>query len=244
MTDLNELLILPDDFSGRVRLFPLPNLVLFPGVMQPLHIFEPRYREMLEAAIATDGLIAMAVLADGWQQDYDGRPPLAPIACLGRVATHARQEDGRFNILLVGIRRVRIVRELPSEAAYREAQIEVLNDEYPEENAVARAALQRRLVSAFRKLMPQLDDVQEQLSQLLGNGVSLGALCDIIAYTLNLPIEFKLKLLEEANVDLRAIQLLNHFRGLAKPSSAASPAVKPIIAQEATEDFLPKFSLN
>ena len=74
------------DFCGTVRLFPLPNLVLFPHVLQPLHIFEPRYRELLEDALAHDGLIAMAMLEPGWEQDYDGRPPaLHPMACLAKV---------------------------------------------------------------------------------------------------------------------------------------------------------------
>ena len=107
MGELNDLMVLPDDFSGRVRLFPLPNLVLFPGVMQPLHIFEPRYRAMLEAALASDGLIAMSVLLDGWQQDYEGRPPMSPIAsmmidrnstvsvCSGFFASSFRMTDSR-----------------------------------------------------------------------------------------------------------------------------------------------------
>ena len=69
---------------GVARLFPLPNLVLFPHVLQPLHIFEPRYCDLLEAALADDRLIAMAVLAPGWEKDYEGRPPVHPIACLGR----------------------------------------------------------------------------------------------------------------------------------------------------------------
>ncbi len=51
-----------EDFAGKVRVFPLPNLVLFPHVMQPLHIFEPRYRELLEDALAGDRLITMALL--------------------------------------------------------------------------------------------------------------------------------------------------------------------------------------
>ena len=61
-----------EDFGGRVRVFPLPNLVLFPHVMQPLHIFEPRYRELLEDALAGDRLIAMALLAPGWENDLRG----------------------------------------------------------------------------------------------------------------------------------------------------------------------------
>ena len=72
-------------FCGKVRLFPLPNLVLFPEVMQPLHIFEPRYRQMTADALAGDRLIALGLLRPGWEADYDGKPAIYPVACLGRV---------------------------------------------------------------------------------------------------------------------------------------------------------------
>ena len=73
-----------DTFSGVARLFPLPNLVLYPHVMQPLHIFEDRYREMLEDALAGDRLIAMALLEPGWETDYESRPPIAPLRLPGQ----------------------------------------------------------------------------------------------------------------------------------------------------------------
>jgi len=97
----------PESFSGRVRVFPLPNLVVFPHVMQPLHIFEPRYRAMLEEALADDGLIGMALLASGWESDYEGRPPLRRVGCLCRVATHHRTSEGSYNVLVLGLRRIR-----------------------------------------------------------------------------------------------------------------------------------------
>src|SRR4029079_17170823 len=74
-TDLAHLEFDADTFCGVARLFRLPNLVLYPHVMQPLHIFEERYREMLEDALASDRLIAMALLEPGWETDYDRRPP-------------------------------------------------------------------------------------------------------------------------------------------------------------------------
>src|SRR5215469_8637081 len=99
MPSFDELSFSVTDFAGTVRLFPLPNLVLFPHVMQPLHIFEPRYRNLLEDALAADRLIAMALLEPGWESDYEGRPPLGTMACLGRVATHHRLPDGTYNLL-------------------------------------------------------------------------------------------------------------------------------------------------
>src|ERR1700749_756438 len=99
--DATELEFDAATFSGVVRLFPLPNLVMFPHVMQPLHIFEPRYRELLADALAGDRLIAMTMLAPGWESDYEGRPPLLPVGCLTRVAMHQPQAEERSNVLLL-----------------------------------------------------------------------------------------------------------------------------------------------
>ena len=96
--DVEDLRFEEATFSGVVRLFPLPNLVLYPHVMQPLHIFEGRYREMLDDALADDKLITMAVLEPGWEPDYDSRPPISPYACLGKVVTHHKLPDGRSNL--------------------------------------------------------------------------------------------------------------------------------------------------
>src|SRR5947208_11484422 len=90
------------NFDGRVRLFPLPNLVLFPRVVQPLHVFEPRYRQLMADALDTDRLIAMALLRPGWEADYEKAPPLHPTVCLGRIQQEERLGDGRYNFLLQG----------------------------------------------------------------------------------------------------------------------------------------------
>ena len=74
-----------DDFRGLARLFPLPNLVLFPSVIQPLHIFEPRYRQLMEDALKDDRLIGMALLRPGYEEDYHNNPPIYPVICLGRI---------------------------------------------------------------------------------------------------------------------------------------------------------------
>src|SRR5438128_6600054 len=114
--------------SDLLPLFPLPNVVLFPNVFLPLHVFEPRYRDMVADALAGDRLIGMVLLKPGWQQDYEGRPPVYPIGCSG-VMTHAeRLADGRYNIVLRGVERFRIVREEHSRS-YRRAAIDRLTEE-------------------------------------------------------------------------------------------------------------------
>ena len=71
--------------SDLLPLFPLPNVVLFPNVFLPLHIFEPRYREMVADAIAGDRMIGMVLLRPGWENNYEGRPPVYPIGCSGLI---------------------------------------------------------------------------------------------------------------------------------------------------------------
>src|SRR5271155_3631888 len=73
------------EFSGKARLFPLPNLVFFPQVMQPLHIFEPRYRQMTADALEEDRLIALVLPRPGWDKPYAGSPAIHSVACLGRI---------------------------------------------------------------------------------------------------------------------------------------------------------------
>ncbi len=111
--------------SDLLPLFPLPNVVLFPNVFLPLHIFEPRYREMVASALASDRMMGMVLLRPGWERNYEGRPPIYAIGCSG-VITHAEQlPDGRYNIVLRGIERFRISREDHS-LSFRRAQVEAI----------------------------------------------------------------------------------------------------------------------
>src|SRR5947199_3769341 len=105
-----------------IPIFPLPNVVLFPNVFLPLHVFEPRYRQMVDEALKGDRIIGMVLLRPGWEGDYEGRPPVYPIGCAG-VITHAeRLPDGRFNIVLRGMEKFRVAGEEPGRT-YRVARI-------------------------------------------------------------------------------------------------------------------------
>jgi len=111
--------------SDLLPLFPLPNVVLFPNVFLPLHIFEPRYREMIADALKSDRLIGMALLQSKWEGSYEGRPPVYPIGCSGVITHVERLDDGRYNIVLRGLERFRILRE-DHARRYRRAQVEPL----------------------------------------------------------------------------------------------------------------------
>ncbi|MGA2033424.1 MAG: LON peptidase substrate-binding domain-containing protein [Thermoguttaceae bacterium] len=224
-----------DSFSGVARIFPLPSLVLFPHVMQPLHIFEPRYRSLLQDAVSGDRLIAMALLAPGWQDDYEGRPATYPIACLSRITTWHQLQDGTYNLLVLGLRRVRLVRELDATKDFREARVELCADDCLPQDGFASVALQRKLRDAFRRVAAMLPEAQEQLDQLLGSDVPLGVLTDVISYMLEIEPAEKEALLAEVNVCRRGRLLLRHLRAM---SADRQPARGGALV------FPPQFSAN
>jgi Lon protease-like protein len=115
---------------STLPLFPLPNVVLFPGVFLPLHIFEPRYRAMTEDALAGDRMIGMALLKPGFEAEYEGRPPIYPVGCVGLVTHAERLPDGRFNIVLQGLERFR-VREEDDSRVYRLGIIDRIGGDLP-----------------------------------------------------------------------------------------------------------------
>jgi hypothetical protein len=136
-----------------IPIFPLPNVVLFPNVFLPLHIFEPRYRQMVDDALNGDRIIGMVLLRPGWERNYEGRPPVYPIGCAG-VITHAeRLPDGRFNIVLRGMQKFRIAGE-ETTRTYREAQVTPMAEPLDEETRAAIRAERRRLETL---LVPQAD---------------------------------------------------------------------------------------
>ena len=120
---------------STIPLFPLPDVVLFPHMPLPLHVFEPRYRKMTADVMASHKIIGMTLLKPGWEQDYNGRPPVYPVGCAGVVEECRRLEDGRFNIRLKGVTRFRIVSEQGGEP-YRLATVESLTDEVGDATAL------------------------------------------------------------------------------------------------------------
>jgi Lon protease-like protein len=95
-------------------LFPLPTVVLFPSVFLPLHIFEPRYKQMITKALEGDRIIGISLLQSGHDEAYEGRPPVFDVGCAGLITHVERQSDGRFNLILRGLEKFRIVVEEPA----------------------------------------------------------------------------------------------------------------------------------
>ena len=223
-------------FKGTVRLFPLPDLVMFPHVMQPLRIFEPRYRDLLNDALDSDGLIAMSVLSPGRKSKGTDSPPLLPYACLGKVVTHQRQDDGQYHVLLLGMRRVRIERELPRLRTFREAEVTLVDDFCYSENDNERAALQTALTEQFQECLPDDQSSSPGVRALLSTGVPLGVLTDLVSFAVPMELETKCELLAENDIDRRATTLLDaleHF-----PVDLSDDQVRTL------GGYLPPFSEN
>ena len=139
-------------------LFPLPNVVLFPNVFLPLHIFEPRYRAMTADALATDRLIGMVMLRPGWEPHYEEEPPVYPVGCAGFITHADRLPDGRYNIMLRGLDKFRILSERPAREGlqqYRCARVDAI-EESPRTRdlsamQVARARLERLIAKCLQR---------------------------------------------------------------------------------------------
>ena len=200
----------PENFDGIARLFPLPNLVFFPNVIQPLHIFEPRYKQMTADALAGDRLITLVQLVEGWDEKDPAPPKIHEVACLGNIVADQKLADGRYNLLLRGLSRVRIVRELQSEKKYRMANVELLHDQ-PCASAQEETALRSALMQHVPIWFPAKGQVVEQFQRLLESDLTLGALSDIFSFALPLDARFKQSLLEQLDVEARTRALLKHM---------------------------------
>jgi Lon protease-like protein len=194
----------PKGFSGVVPVFPLPNVVLFPGMFLPLHIFEPRYREMTADALRGERLIAMALLQPGWEDQYEGAPPIHPIMGMGKIVEHETLPDGRYNLVLLGLLRVRMIHEI-GRGSYRSAKVELLEEPAPEPPGYERK--RRTLLLIYAELMKALG----KGLPLPPDDVPLGMLCDLVASLVGFDPAARQRLLEERDAGARCDFLMKAF---------------------------------
>ena len=141
--------------SRRIPLFPLPGVVLFPGMLLPLHIFEPRYRAMVADALEGDRTIGMAMLKPGWEEGA-GTPGIHLVGGAGEIVESDRLPDGRYNILLEGRFRYRVLREEDSATLYRTASVEEISAiPFPDPAEESRVCREAREI--FDRLQGKLD---------------------------------------------------------------------------------------
>ena len=196
---------LPDELLA-LPIFPLASCVLLPGGMLPLHVFEPRYRELTRACLAGDHLMAIAALEPGYQADYEGRSPVKRFAGVGRIICCDELPDGRYMLLLQGIGRVAIQDELAPQHAYRLVHARAVRDATPGDPA-RYAASYARLRMLCDELAQALDasghQAGQQLRQLAACDSSAGFCADAVAAALIVDTAARQRLLEECCPETR-----------------------------------------
>ena len=182
----------PEELRNVVPLFPLPEVWLVPRTVLPLHIFEPRYRQMIEHSLDGPGRIVLGTILPGHEGDMAGSPPVYPLAGLGEIARHRRHPDGRFDVFLVGLQRVRLA-EVESDELYRQVSVEPV-----EETPVAREDEGELRVELERALVERSDLLN------LPSNVPLSHVIDLLLLHMPQPADTKQRAFAELDLAVRA----------------------------------------
>jgi Lon protease-like protein len=181
-------------------IFPLPDVTLFPRTLLPLHIFEARYRAMVADALARDRRICMVRLRPGYQEHYAGKPEVYAVGGLGEIVSCERLANGRYDLVLRGEARVRIVQERPSDTLYRIVVAERIEDVAPVSDV---APIVDRIRTACRTLLGVLGRPADFLDAAFAETQAPGTIADRIASGVLPGADVRQELLETAEVDLR-----------------------------------------
>lgn len=193
------------DFSGFAPIFPLPHVVLFPHATLPLHIFEPRYRKMVEDALIGEQLIAMGLLQPGWQ--LSTVPPVHRIMGIGKITNPEKLSDGRYNLELCGLARVKLVSEKEVDLPYRIGQFEICRESLHESSSFESPDRTEQICKLFQKLFPMVP--LEKLFVSSVRDISLQEVCDTLLGVLPMPSDVAQRFLEELDIDARGRMLFD-----------------------------------
>jgi len=198
------------NFGKPIPLFPLQHVTLLPQQVVPLHIFEERYRQLVGRSLDGAGQVAMAVFSgDEWKKNYHGRPRIRRAVCLGQIAQHEQLPEDRYNILLQGVCRARVVKELPAEEGtlYRRAMLEPVGvgDDEEDDLAEVRGKLEEMLsdgpLNRARIAEPLLEYIRNE-------EIPTTAILEIVSFTILGDTlgdaELRYRLLAEGKATVRA----------------------------------------
>jgi len=198
---------IPAGSLAAVPLFPLPNVVLFPRAVLPLHIFEDRYKTMTADVLAGNRMIAMALLRPGWEKDYYQAPAIEPVVCVGEILSWEQLPDGKYNFLLQGRTRARVISESKWKA-YRVGELSPLEE-----------------AQAFHRLQEELRLTQEEVARKVGRDrttitntlrlIPTEAIADLAAFNLLEDIPMKQELLEDIDIPHRIGRIVQELRAVA-----------------------------
>jgi uncharacterized protein len=201
---------------SAVPLFPLPNVVLFPRAVLPLHIFEQRYKQMTADALAGEKRIAMALLGPGWEKLYHARPAIEPVVCVGTILSHERLPDGTYNFLLQGLVRAKIVNEVNEpHRPYRVANLQPLPQTNDAESDLGDQRL--KLLRIFSSDVFAASGLARQFREMLEWLMPLGDVADLIAFNFFEDLLLKQSLLAECDVQRRVIRVILELDALRLP---------------------------
>lgn len=208
------------NFERTFPVFPLAQVCLLPHAQMPLHIFEPRYVQMVTDSLDGSGQIAMAVFnGDDWKHEYHGNPPIRPVVCVGQIEDHMRRPDGRYNIALLGVCRARVVEEfMPDEdRRYRSARLAPLETN-PEQHEDALAEWRERMRRLLeRDSMTHLQLHERVVQWFESDDIPTHVLVEIVGHCLMTTVddaERRYRLLSEPSVMDRANMTERELRQL------------------------------
>jgi len=185
-----------------LALFPLPSVVLFPRIQLPLHVFEPRYRQLVRHVVREKRPIAIPMLRPGFEADYADAPAVHEVAGAGWVVEHTPLPDGRSLIAVEGVTRVRLLDERAVPTMYRQARAEIFSTVWPDEPARLESAVDR-LRSIALGVALQRSELAEPLHQLLKLADHPDALVDLLAAAFLEDIPLRQQILCEPSLERR-----------------------------------------
>ena len=198
--------------SGRtivVPVFALPNVVFFPKMQLPLHIFEQRYRQMVRDALGSERLIGMALLRGDWEKEYYQNPDIYPVGCLGSIAGATPLPDGRFNILLHGVREYEIQEHILAPTPYRRARVVLREEMRPLEPGFFES-LKKEVVELARETLR--DRAPDLINALDASALDGEAWLNVCCTALDVSTIERQSLLEATSLSDRAARLLQLLR--------------------------------
>lgn len=191
--------LLPEDGSSAgtriLPLFPLPDLILFPGQMVPLHIFEPRYRQMAEDLLDNSGEIVLGTVLGQDRDQLTDVAPVQPVAGLGRLQRYQTLEDGRFLLMVLGEKRVRVRQSIENEQ-YPMAEI----DDLIEEDVFINEQQTLGLQSAIQSLEHDIE---------LPEGTSPVQMADLLIMITPMTVENRYALFANPSIEDRALKIID-----------------------------------
>lgn len=197
-----------NNFSGIIPLFPLSTVVFFPNTLLPLHIFETRYKYMINEVMKSEKIVGMALLKPGWEASYYGNPDVFDVAGMGRIVSSESFEDGRINIVLYGLKRVRIL-EIMKDMPYRLARVEIVENKHSASDEIYRGKIEELI----KKWNFALTNEKQKAHRVnINTRLPLDSLTDALATLVFSNVFEKQLLLEEPSVEKRAEVIIRELQ--------------------------------